>query len=231
MAGEVDNRVYSIDHFSTNQNVFEPQRSTHAWIEFDFSNSANSFNITANDLKTGYGVDGITEEDYKASAEVDNFNTLLKLSIDSFSLPQHTVGTITINRANEKIKFAGQIQNGGSGTIQINDWIGADSVRWVQCWDNKCYNIRTGKAGLAKDYKINGTIYQYAPDGTVSRTYKLIGCWIHNVVYGQSVTYGSDSANKVSFTLEYDKGYPIWDEQATTKQETTKQETTKQATT
>ena len=211
MAEKADNRVYSIDHFSNNQNLFEPQRSTHAWIEFDFSDSTDSFNITNTNLSKGYGVN--EETTYAASKEIDNFNTLLKLSIDSFSLPQHTVGTITINRANEKIKFAGQIQNGGSGTIQINDWIGADSVRWVQYWDNKCYNIRTGKAGLAKEYKINGTIYQYAPDGTVSRTYKLIGCWIHNVVYGQSVTYGSDSANKVSFTLEYDKGYPIWDKQ------------------
>lgn len=198
--------LYQIDHF-VNNDVFEPQRSQHAWIEFDFSQEG--WDITSDSLKDMY--EDKDSNTFQHSAEIGNFNTLLKLSLDNFSLPQHTVTAMTINRANEKIKFAGQIQNGGSGTIAINDWIGADSVRWVQYWDNRCYNIRTGKVGLAKDYKINGNIYQYAPDGTISRTYKLIGCWIHDVSYGSNVQYGSDGSNKVSFKLEYDKGYPIWD--------------------
>lgn len=206
------NPLYSIDHFANNPRIFEPQRQQHAWIEFDFGQKVPStgkgFEIKASDLGSMYSKG---DSDAYGVGEIPDFNTILKLAITDFQLPTHTTGPISIARANEKIKYAGNIQNGGSGSMNIQDWIGADSVRWVQYWDNLAYNIRTGKGGLAQDYKIDGNIYQYAPDGSISRTYKLIGCWIHNVTYGGTVSYGSDNASKVGFILEYDKAYPVWD--------------------
>jgi hypothetical protein len=127
------------------------------------------------------------------------------LSVESFPLPSISTPPIVIAHGNSKIKVAGQSEV-EDGELTIVDYVTADIEDKMYQWQKKVYDPETDKIGWAADYKRNGTVYQYAPDGTHVRTWTIKGAWPSSVKYGDMNNETSET-KKISATISYDKAY------------------------
>ena len=130
----------------------------------------------------------------------------IKLAVDSGFLPSEESASQELNYSNMSIKVAGTTTYSG-GSITVKDVISenSDVESIINAWRKTVYDPETDKVGLAFNYKRDARIIQYAPDGTMERTWKLQGVWPRSVNYG-SLQYGTGGAIKtIEIGLEYDK--------------------------
>lgn len=130
---------------------------------------------------------------------------VLKISVSKASVPHFSQNPISVRRGNNEMKFAG-VPTFGSGSIELNDYIGAGTKDVLMAWQNQSYDVRTEKVGLAADYKCDAYLLEYTPDYQLVRSWKLMGCWISEL---SEPGYDHGSNNKVSITakIEYDKAW------------------------
>ena len=135
----------------------------------------------------------------------ENADDVIKISVNKATVPHFTQTAIQVKRGNNTMKFAGTPEF-GSGSIDLNDYIGAGTKDVLLAWQNKSYDVRTEKVGLASDYKKDAYLLEYTPDYQLVRTWKLMGCWISALSEGE---YSHDSADKhtITATIEYDKAW------------------------
>ena len=103
------------------------------------------------------------------------------------------------------LKYAG-VPSFPEGSIDFNDYIGADIKSILKAWQNLSYNVRTEKVGSldVTNYKKDCYLIEYTPDYRKVRTWRLYGCWISSLSEGE---YTSDSGDKhqISCTIQYDR--------------------------
>lgn len=135
----------------------------------------------------------------------ENADDVIKISVNKATVPHFTQTAIQVKRGNNTMKFAGTPEF-GSGSIDLNDYIGAGTKDVLLAWQSKSYDVRTEKVGLASDYKKDAYLLEYTPDYQLVRTWKLMGCWISALSEGE---YSHDSADKhtITATIEYDKAW------------------------
>ena len=93
-----------------------------------------------------------------------NWNSDLTLLVKSFPLPKETTDVNTIDHFNQQIKLAGKTTFDG-GELVIHDAIDKDVEIMFRAWRNKVYNASKGTVGYASDYKVNGLVTEYKPNG------------------------------------------------------------------
>jgi hypothetical protein len=174
-------------HLADNPNLYEIQRSNN----FEFI-------VTGLDNILRPGVVG--DEN---NARIGNAQEVIRLSVTRCPIPHFTQQPISVRRGNSELKYAG-VPTFSSGTLEVNDFIGADTKSVLMAWQNLSYNIATEKVGLMQDYKKQCTLIEYSPDYQVVRQWKLYGCWISGIQEGD---YSSDDNSKhtITATIEYDK--------------------------
>ena len=172
-------------YLTDNPKYYEIQRSNN--FVFYVSGLSKAFNIANNKYAQ------------------DNADDVIKISVNRATVPHFTQSPIQVKRGNNTMKFAG-VPEFGSGSIDLNDYIGAGTKDVLLAWQNKSYDVRTEKVGLASDYKKDAYLLEYTPDYQLVRTWKLMGCWISGLSEGE---YSHDSAEKhtISATIEYDKAW------------------------
>jgi len=175
-------------HLADNPNLYEIQRSNN----FEFI-----VDVSLNGVRKA-GTVG-TEE----SATIPNAQEIIRLSVTSAPIPHFSQNAIELRRGNSMLKYAG-VPTFASGSIVVNDFIGADTKAVLMAWQNLSYNVMTEKVGLASDYKKDCTLVEYSPDYQVVRKWKLHGCWISAL---QEDNYNSEANDKhtISATIEYDR--------------------------
>ena len=145
------------------------------------------------------GADGSEENAY-----ITNAQEVLRLSVDSASIPMFTQEVIPVKRGNSTIKFAGT-PSFASGSLVVNDWIGADSKSALMAWQNLSYNVKTDRVGNAADYKKDCWLIEYTPDYTKQvRQWQLKGCFISGLSE-DAYSMSSDGKKTISATIEYDR--------------------------
>lgn len=134
-----------------------------------------------------------------------NAEDVIKISVNKASVPHFTQSVIQVKRGNNTMKFAG-VPEFSSGSIELNDYIGAGTKEVLYAWQQRAYNVHTEKVGLVTDYKRDAYLLEYTPDYQLVRTWKLFGCWISSLSEGE---FSHDSADKhtISATIEYDKAW------------------------
>lgn len=137
-------------------------------------------------------------------AGVGDSERLLTLSVVNCTLPNDSNEAITVNYGNSSVKVAGAYAVGGSGTLTVNDFIEKDMEALIESWRSTVYNKATDAVGFASDYKKQGRITLYAPDGTIERTWIIEGLWPSAVDYG-TLDYTSPGLKQIAITFEYDK--------------------------
>ena len=138
--------------------------------------------------------------------QIDNVSNsrILTLAVVSAFLPTESNEVISLNYGNTTITVAGKTNFNNSGSLTIRDLVQQDVEQMLDDWRGQVTNKDTDAIGFAFDYKKPAKITQYAPDGTLLRSWDLEGCWPSSVDYG-SVSYDSPGVKTVSITLQYDK--------------------------
>lgn len=128
----------------------------------------------------------------------------LILSVVSGFLPNESNEAISLNYGNTTVTVAGKANVNGSGSLVVRDLVEQDIEKVIDDWRATVYNKATDAIGFAAEYKKMAYVTQYAPDGTLVRTWQLFGVWPQAVDYGQ-VSYDSPGVKTISITLNYDK--------------------------
>lgn len=135
-----------------------------------------------------------------------NDTRTITLAVESGFLPAEESSTQELNYSNTVVKVAGTTTYSG-GSIVVKDIISAneDVEAIIIAWRKSVFDPDNDRVGLAFNYKKDARVIQYAPDGTMERTWKLMGVWPKSVNYG-SLEYGSGGSIKtIEVSLEYDK--------------------------
>jgi hypothetical protein len=135
-------------------------------------------------------------------AKMTAVNNDLTLMVETFPLPQIANEPIEISYGNRKVKVAGAATYEG-GELTIRDAITKDTEKLVNTWQKCVYDPTTDNIGWAENYKTTATIYEYSPDGSVSRSWKLYGVWPQSVNYGE-LGYENSEKKTMQVTLSYD---------------------------
>lgn len=139
------------------------------------------------------------------NAILKDSQNMLRLSVTSAFIPHFTQEPVMVKRGNSTLKYAG-VPTFDSGTLQFNDFIGADVKTILMAWQNMNYNVYTEKvASLQRTpYKKDCYLLEYPPDYYAPhRKWIIKGCWISG--WSES-EYNNDSGDKhqVSVTIQYD---------------------------
>lgn len=140
------------------------------------------------------------------------WNEQMTLLVKSFPLPKETTEVNTLDHFNQQIKLAGKTTFDG-GELVIHDAIEKDVEILFRKWRNRVYNASKGTVGYAADYKINGIISEYSPNGETARQWELVGCWPSTVNYGE-LDYETGGYKDITATIVYDWAYRKDDEDA-----------------
>lgn len=180
--------TYGTYHLADNPALYDPMR-----------NNTFEFVVTGLDKLLRVGADGSEENAY-----ITNAQEVLRLSVDSASIPMFTQEVIPVKRGNSTIKFAGT-PSFASGSLVVNDWIGADSKSALMAWQNLSYNVKTDRVGNAADYKKDCWLIEYTPGFTkIVRQWQLKGCFISGLSE-DAYSMSSDGKKTISATIEYDR--------------------------
>lgn len=176
-------------HLADNPQLFEIQRS-------------NNYEFIVTDI------DGIMRagmQGTESNAYINNAQEMLRLSVTKAFVPHFKQETVSVKRGNSTLKYAG-VPSFDSGSLDFNDFIGADVKSILKAWQNLSYNVKTEKVGSldVTNYKKDCYLIEYTPDYRKVRTWKLYGCWISALSEGE---YTNDNGDKhqVSATIEYDR--------------------------
>ena len=174
-------------HLADNPNLYEIQRS-------------NNFEFIVTDI------DGILRAGMQGDetyARIMNAQEVLRMSVDSAFVPHFTQNTISVRRGNNELKFAG-IPSFQSGSITLNDYIGADTKAVLMAWQHLSYDVYTEKVGLVEDYKKDCYLVEYSPDYQMVRRWILHGCWVSGISESE-YNASSNDRHQLTVTIEYDR--------------------------
>ena len=175
-------------HLADNPQLYEIQRG-------------NTFEFIVTDIDNILRAGAIGTE---RNARFTNAQEVLRLSATGAPVPHFQQNVVEVRRGNSVLKYAGT-PTFSSGTLTLNDFIGADTKAVVMAWQNLSYNVRTDKVGSldVTNYKKNCYLIEYTPDFRKVRQWILYGCWVSNISEGD---YSSDSGDKkqITVTIEYD---------------------------
>ena len=175
-------------HLADNPSLYEVARSNN--FEFVVTNLGDLLRAGANETDNNAYINGSTAED------------VIRLSVESSSVPTFKQSTLSIRRGNSVMKFAG-LPDFDDGQIVVRDFIGADTKSAIMAWQNLSYNVKTQKVGQMKDYKRDCYLLEYTPDMQLVRTWTLKGCWVSGLSMGE---FNQEQGDKrtITVTIPYD---------------------------
>lgn len=176
-------------HLADNPTYFEVQR-----------NNAFQFIVTDIDGIMRAGALGTEQNAY-----IGNAQEMLRLSVVKSSVPHFTQEVVEIKRGNSTLKYAG-VPSFEAGSLEFNDFIGADVKSILMAWQNLSYNATTEKVGSldVTNYKKDCYLVEYTPDFRPIRRWVLKGCWISQLSEGE-YTYEDGGKHQITATVQYDR--------------------------
>lgn len=98
------------------------------------------------------------------------------MALESFTLPKITNDKIELHYQNGVVYVAGKAKS-DDGNLVLKDMVDKDVLGAMMRWRNQVWSSKTGKVGLARDYKKTGYLVLVAPDNSTIRVCKLVGLW------------------------------------------------------
>lgn len=177
-------------HLAANPSLYEVQRD-------------NNFEFVVTDLDN---IQRAGTQGNESNAFISNAQELLRLSVTKSSVPHFSQEVVAIKRGNSTLKYAG-VPTFESGSLEFNDFVGADTKAILMAWQNLSYNVDTEHVGSVSNpntqYKKTCYLMEYTPDYRPVRTWVLYGCWISKLAEGE---YSAEGGGKhsITATIEYD---------------------------
>ena len=176
--------------FANDPSLFEVQRNC-------------NFEFVVTDLNNIKRAGAVGNE---SDAYIANAQEMLRLSVTSAFIPHFKQEPVNVKRGNSTIKYAG-VPSFESGTLEFNDFVGADTKSILKAWQNLSYDVETELVGSEANpnggYKKKCFLIEYTPDYRKIRQWVLYGCWISSL---SENGYSADDGGKhsISATIEYD---------------------------
>ena len=186
-------------HLSNTPELYEVQRDNNFMFEL---------NLTDNGLLPLYraGIDPTTEGNL-AYSKFGNPDEVVQISVSKASIPSYTQNVITVDRGNTAIRYAGKISFDESFTLGLYDFIGAEAKDILVAWQALSGNPYTERVGHASDYKKMAFLCEYTPDYQLVRRWKLVGCWVSKLTFGEYKYDGNNDKVEIEATIVYDRAY------------------------
>lgn len=145
----------------------------------------------------------------------------ITLSLDSFPIPEDENAVMELHYMNEVHKAASKART-TEMEIVIKDFVDVPVAQMLQEWRRRVYNPTRrpvpiliegqtqtrfppfGGLGLVKDYKTNGSVVLFAPNGGYQRSYELEGIWPSRLSPG-NIDMTSEEQVKISMVLQVDR--------------------------
>lgn len=141
------------------------------------------------------------------SVDISGLPSTVTFLVKTFPLPSSANEVITVVHGNSEVKFAGKATFEG-GDMTLHDSISLDTEKQLQSWRDSVYAPTTEAIGKASAYKKDAVVSEYAPDGTMTRQWKLEGVWPSSYKPGDLDSTSTD-LKEISLTLTWDRGYRI----------------------
>lgn len=152
------------------------------------------------------GLDNLT--DPITGELIPNASDILKQSIYRFNVPSFQQQPIEVRLGNTSVKTAGT-PTFSDTTITLHDFVGIETYNVLYAWQSLSFNIKTGRVGLASDYKKTAYMIEYATDfSKVVRVWKLYGVWITNLSKDEFDISSNAQEVKINCSLSYDWAEP-----------------------
>lgn len=146
----------------------------------------------------------------------NNFRLLIKditdapgadidLIVQRAFLPRVSLDVLDLRHGNDSVKLAG-VATWSSGEVTVLDVLSTAELDVITGWFSKTYKHDKevgGIIGMASEYKKQGTIYEYASDGTVERAWDVEGLWISELNLGDLDATRGD-LKEISMTIQID---------------------------
>lgn len=174
-------------HIAANQNLFETQKT-----------NAFKFIVT--------GLDPLTSP--ITGKIIPNASDVLKQSTFSFDPPSFSQAPIEVRIGNTVNKTAGTPVF-SDGAINLHDFVGVETYNILYAWQSLSFNIKTGRVGLANEYKKTAYLLEYTTDfSKVVRVWKLSGVWVSGLKKDGFNNADAASEVRIQCTLSYDWAEP-----------------------
>lgn len=178
-------QYYGASHFTDNAN-WEPQRDSH-W-ELVINLSELIFPDKMNSSRRSF---------------TQNDSNIIRLAVQTVSLPALSVTAQSIKRGNEQVFIATNPTVGGSVSLTCIDSIGYDIQNMLLDWFRLIYNFDGDKLmGLAVNYKTTASLLVFAPDASVMRSWDVYGLFPTNISIPNMGTGGGFTTINCSFSCD-----------------------------
>ncbi len=178
-------------HLAANPTMYEPVRTN------NFRFLAKFDNIQL--LKVG-------ENAADRNSYIRDGQEILDFSVASFDVPHFTQTPIEVRRGNSRVLYAG-VPNWNTGTLVVNDLVGADGKSVLLAWQSLSYSVIDDTISTADKYKINATVMEYTADNKLVRYWDLLGCWVSGLSE-TGWTNESGEKKQLQATIAYDRAIP-----------------------
>ncbi len=107
----------------------------------------------------------------------------LILGVAGGAIPESSFEKVTIDYVNKQVHMAGKIIV-GTTSLRVRDFIDSETRDALWRWYQLTGDPKTGSMGLPADYKRDGTIVLFGPDGSHERLWKMEGLFIESANWG-----------------------------------------------
>lgn len=130
----------------------------------------------------------------------------IALSLATGFNPKVELDKGTIPFGNSEVYYAGKSRF-GAGSLVVRDYIDRDIAGVMAAWFAQAmpglFDETDGRIGVPADYKKDGHVLNFGPDGEGLRQWKLIGVWLQTFDGGDLDMATSDQVT-VNATVVYD---------------------------
>jgi len=145
---------------------------------------------------------------YNFTVNFSNFIDEARFSLESMTLPTKMVSEIELNFINTRRYVAGRASFESIPLI-VRDTVSGNVADELNQWHNQVFNPADGSIGNASDYKKDGEIILFGPDGNLERKWILQGSFPTAINFG-SLSYDSDDIVRIEMQLRYDLVIATW---------------------
>lgn len=127
----------------------------------------------------------------------------LTLAVKTCPIPKTVTEQLELSYGNETIFLAGKTKADGTWDVVFRELVKADVIGSLQVWRRSVYNEDTRAMGDPSDYKMNGMVYRYNPDGTIRDTIIVEGVFPLSIDLGEGDYESGDPVEcTVSFSFD-----------------------------
>lgn len=138
---------------------------------------------------------------------ITNGSDVIRLSVDSASVPHFSVSDVTIERGNSVVHFAGKPQ-WNSGRFVCRDLVGLHTKEVLMAWQRLTYDPITDRGGRGINYKKKCTLIEYTQDHVEIRRWDLIGAFPTGIEESDFDKTKGDEARQITVNIVYDRALP-----------------------